>query len=114
MTMDGSGNDADVEGEGNMATSSACAVGKSLSILLSTSGAPESEFKDVHHSVPESFCISAYLRLKVGVWNGSEVCRGGDLSLAFESAFVSVSSLRFCDCDANGKMDSRSRGMETE
>jgi len=61
-----------------MATSSAWAVDKSLIVLPSTDGAPKSEFMEVHHSPPESFCISAYLRLKAGI-GGSEFGRKGDL-----------------------------------
>ena len=68
MVIVGSGADAEVEGDGKIATSSACAVLSSLIDLVSIAGcAPESEFNDVHHSVPESFCMSAYFRLNMGI-----------------------------------------------
>ena len=88
-------------------------MGKSLSSLPSTVGAPRSEFIEVHHSPPESFCISAYLRLKAGAGAGSEV-GDLDLDLPLELDLMSVSLVVSWISDADGKKDSRSRGMGTE
>lgn len=86
MGRDEPGLEADVEGDGKMTTSSAWAVGKSLSALPSTDEAPRSESIEVHHSLPENFCMSAYLRLKARAGENSETgCEGDfdfDLPLA--------------------------------
>lgn len=55
------------EGSGKIEMSSACAVPSALSVLPSRSmdGAPNSEFREVHHSLPENFCMRAYLRWRI-------------------------------------------------
>lgn len=101
------------EGAGKIEMSSACAVPRSLSVVPSRpiDGAPNSEFREVHHSLPENFCMRAYLRWRMESWDDSEGGSGDfDLALDLMSALMSEVS---ASC-MMGKMLSRSSGMVTE
>lgn len=112
--IEGSNLDAEVDGAGKMDTSSAWAVPRSLRDLPSIDVAPNSEFSEVHHSPPESFCISAYLRPRMGSCDGSEEFnRDGDFDFDLAPGLVSALSSTAASC-MNGSILSRSSGIETE
>ena len=101
------------EGSGKIEMSSACAVPSSLSVLPSRPmyGAPNSEFREVHHSLPENFCMRAYLRWRMELWDDSERGKGDfDFALDLISGLLSASST---SC-MMGKMLSMLSGIETE
>ena len=100
------------EGVGRIEISSACAVPSAWSVLPSRpmDGVLNSEFKEVHHSLPENFCMRAYLRWRMVSWDESEGGGDFDLVLVLMSGFlydVSASCMM-------GKMLSMSSGMEIE